>query len=185
MRSVASFGARRYTRPSGFSYESVPWTASIRFAWARTTLGQVGESESSGSTAEARRAGVERVDHHLPVGGTGDFDVAFGESGRRRGDQTSRATGSRPSRSAGRGEHRRIQRGLAGDARLQQAKPRGIERAVQPIQRHERQGFWRQDPHCVRLDLAGDLDLALRIQTRWSRGTSSVGYRVTVQWTAH
>ena len=105
---------------------------------------------------EARCARVERVDHHLAIGRPGDLDVPLRERGRRRRDgPVARADAGRfreePGPLAG------IERGLAGGARLEQPKPRWVERAVEA--RHERQRDWRQDPRRIRLCFAGDLDL--------------------------
>ncbi len=83
--SVATSSFRRYClSPSSCSI--VPRTASARFTWPSAMLAQVGELESSKSAMKPDGAGVQRVDDHLAVGGTGDLHAAVLHVGGRLGD---------------------------------------------------------------------------------------------------
>jgi len=120
-----------------------------------TTLPHVGESESSRIGHEPRRAGVERVDHHLPVGRPRDLDVPLRER-RWRGATRQSAARIPPSRPTDQAAPPRPARS-GGRRCLEESQPRRIEGAVQP--RHECQRLGRQDRAVSGLRAADDLDL--------------------------
>ena len=64
----------------------VRWIASVRLIWPSMKFCQVGEFASSKSAMKTARAGVERVDHHLPVDRTGDLDAPVLQLVRHRSD---------------------------------------------------------------------------------------------------
>jgi hypothetical protein len=80
-----ALGRDAYSLPSGLVYDSCPRIASYSDSWPSMTLRQVGLVASSWSASHTR-AGVQRVDRHLRVGGAGDLDAAVLEAGARAGD---------------------------------------------------------------------------------------------------
>ena len=95
-----------------------------------------------------RRAGVERVDHHLPVGRPGDLDLAHLEIGRRR-RHAPRAVADRAGLREEVEQTARAQLGLSCRARREQLFAGRLERARQVGDELDR---------LRREDLAGSLD---------------------------
>ena len=88
---------------------------------------------------EAARAGVQRVDHELAVGRTGDLHPAVGVVGAGRGDPPG-ALADLPRLGEEVERPARLQRGVALGSRGEQLAPPGAETAVQLLQERERVG---------------------------------------------
>ena len=105
--------------------------ASARLTWPSTMFGpgrRVGVLEVGHEPARAR---VQRVDHHLAVGGAGDLDPAVGERAGHRRHRELLGRGHEVERAAA------VELGLAVHARGEQLAATRVELAVKTLQQRE------------------------------------------------